>query len=264
MLVAYIYGRQSRQQGLTFCDGELQMSIKAMVWAWAQDIEARDKLVLMPLADHADDDGICWPGIKGVAVKNRISERAAQRHLANLQELGLLEVTPQYRPDGSRTTNLYRLVMTPTSPPGVKSNPPSDTASHLTPEVSLVTLASPPGEPGVTGPVTLASPHESPLNPHRTTKAVVEVDEVFRTRMRAKYLDTLSEVDERINEALAHSQAGKYQNKQLYVQGWLRRDAEHRNNGGADGKPRAGSAEDQRRTVYRPKVDAAGRVILGH
>ena len=147
------------------------MSIKVMTWAWSQDVEARDKLVLMALADHADDDGICWPGIKGVAAKNRISERAVQRHLANLQEVGLLTVTPQYRLDGSRTTNLYQIQMTPTSPPSANLTTHGDIndteASRkegIMPQVSpaLVTRASPPSEPGVTGQVTRTSPLESP------------------------------------------------------------------------------------------------------
>src|SRR3990167_8098730 len=74
--------------------GGTTMSLKAMVWAWAQPIEARDKLVLMALADHADDDGVCWPGIKGVAEKNRISVRAVQRHIRSLEAGGLLAVLP--------------------------------------------------------------------------------------------------------------------------------------------------------------------------
>lgn len=54
----------------------------------------------------------------------------------------------------------------------------------------------------------------------------LKVDESFRERMRSKYENILTDIDDRIDECLAHPTTQKHKNKQLTVQGWLRRDAE--------------------------------------
>ena len=38
-----------------------------MNWAWRQKLKPVPKLVLMALADAADDNGICWPSVATVA-----------------------------------------------------------------------------------------------------------------------------------------------------------------------------------------------------
>ena len=85
------------------------MSLKAMTWAWAQDVPIATKAVLLALADHADDEGDCWPGAKGVAAKCRISHRTVRYHLAILRNKRLITSTPNKRPDGSQMSNSYHL-----------------------------------------------------------------------------------------------------------------------------------------------------------
>ena len=80
-----------------------------MTWAWGQNVPPSTKAVLLALADHADDDGICWPGIKGVAEKCRLSKRTVRYHLGILRHAGLLNSEADYRQDGSQTANIYRL-----------------------------------------------------------------------------------------------------------------------------------------------------------
>lgn len=63
-------------------------------------------LVLLALADHADDDGVCWPGIKRIAMKARISERSVKRIVQKLQRSGQLDRQTSAGPKG---TNLYRI-----------------------------------------------------------------------------------------------------------------------------------------------------------
>ncbi len=87
------------------------MSIKAMGWAWDQNVPAKLKLVLLALADHSDDEGYCWPGVTGVARKCGLSESTVHRGVANLKALGLLRVEPQFRKNGAQATNLYQLVL---------------------------------------------------------------------------------------------------------------------------------------------------------
>ncbi len=45
------------------------MSIKAMNWAWEQRLPPNSKLILMALADSADEIGKCWPRVRLIAEK---------------------------------------------------------------------------------------------------------------------------------------------------------------------------------------------------
>jgi hypothetical protein len=86
------------------------MSVMAMTWAWEQNIPAPSKLVLMALADHADDSGRGWPGINRIASKCGMSRRTVQRHITALSEQQLIAVDRQRRRDnGSQTSNIYQL-----------------------------------------------------------------------------------------------------------------------------------------------------------
>lgn len=85
------------------------MSIKAMQWAWEQNIPSSSrKLVLLALADRANDDGECWPGIASLSEKCSIPRRTLIRALADLEAHGLLQVKHRQGASG-RMTNLYRL-----------------------------------------------------------------------------------------------------------------------------------------------------------
>ena len=100
------------------------MSIAAMAWAWRQDLPPTPKLVLLALADHADDQGVCWPGQRGIAAKVGRSRRTVQRTIMALEGLGLLAVEGQYR-DGARAASRYKLPLGGVARPGA---PPSDTS----------------------------------------------------------------------------------------------------------------------------------------
>lgn len=76
------------------------------VWEKAATDDPSTLLVMLALADWANDDGVCWPAIDSIAEKCRISGRTAQRIIRELEECGLLEVT---RKKGRSHTNTYRL-----------------------------------------------------------------------------------------------------------------------------------------------------------
>lgn len=63
----------------------------AKVWEWSQ-AEGALLLVMLALADHADEDGYCYPGIEKIAKKCRISGRSVQRHIKEMEERGELKV----------------------------------------------------------------------------------------------------------------------------------------------------------------------------
>lgn len=85
------------------------MSLRVMTWAWSVHLAPAPKLVLMALADEADDNGYCFPGHRRIAHKCSIGERTVRRILGNLEKAGYLKVEARYRSDRSRTSNGYRL-----------------------------------------------------------------------------------------------------------------------------------------------------------
>jgi DNA-binding transcriptional ArsR family regulator len=48
------------------------------------------KLVLLALADNANDNGYCYPGIDHLVRKSELSKRQVLRHLDRLEEMGLM------------------------------------------------------------------------------------------------------------------------------------------------------------------------------
>ena len=88
------------------------MSTAALKWAWDQmDIPGPSKFVLVALAENADDDGMCWPGLKYVADRVRQSQRSVSRHVRTLVDAGKIGVEKQQRLGGGQSSNLYRLFM---------------------------------------------------------------------------------------------------------------------------------------------------------
>lgn len=75
-----------------------------------KSVTGNDRLVLIALADHADDDGVCFPGQEKLALRLGVSERTLNRVMSRLEEAGLIERSRRYREfDGFRTSDLYQL-----------------------------------------------------------------------------------------------------------------------------------------------------------
>jgi hypothetical protein len=86
------------------------MSIRAMNWAWSQRTGSPSaKVVLMKLADYADDGGFAFPSVARIAMQCEMSERTVQRHLRALEAHHFLTCQARRRPDGSPATNAYLL-----------------------------------------------------------------------------------------------------------------------------------------------------------
>ncbi len=88
------------------------MSIRHMAQVWALDLPSTTKLVLLKLADNANDEGICWPSMNTVAKYTGISRRAVITHIKKLEELGLIEVI-RVRQEAANLPNKYRLIYSP-------------------------------------------------------------------------------------------------------------------------------------------------------
>ena len=57
----------------------------------------------------AETDGTCWPSVRRIAEDLKLSRRTVQRALSDLEHHGFLERTHRRRPNGSLTSNLYRV-----------------------------------------------------------------------------------------------------------------------------------------------------------
>lgn len=64
------------------------MSIRVMTAAWSVDLPAGDKLVLLALADCANDEGHCWPGLASLTQKTGRCKRSLQESLRSLDAAG--------------------------------------------------------------------------------------------------------------------------------------------------------------------------------
>lgn len=66
------------------------------------------KLVLVKLADNANDDGVCFPSYQNIAAHCEISRQTAINHINALIEMGLVSKQERKTPEGN-TSNLYIL-----------------------------------------------------------------------------------------------------------------------------------------------------------
>jgi DNA-binding transcriptional regulator YhcF (GntR family) len=69
------------------------MSIKVMAWLWDNaTVEGTALLMLLAIADHANDEGQCFPSVATLARKVRVSERQAQRLILQLEQAGAIDI----------------------------------------------------------------------------------------------------------------------------------------------------------------------------
>lgn len=72
------------------------MSVRVQSHVWDLDLPTTEKMVLLILADHADDEGQnAWPSVARIARKASISERQVQRILRSLCDSGFIAVERQ-------------------------------------------------------------------------------------------------------------------------------------------------------------------------
>lgn len=70
----------------------MSMSVRVMsvVWQDAKEYREGPLLVLLALADWANDDGWCWPSVPAIAAKARLTERQVYNVLSGLQRDGVI------------------------------------------------------------------------------------------------------------------------------------------------------------------------------
>lgn len=86
------------------------MSVQALSCAFAiRGISASEKLVLLALANFANDKMQCWPSQDRLAADTELSARTVWGALKALEDKGVVERTVRTRQDGSRTTDIFTL-----------------------------------------------------------------------------------------------------------------------------------------------------------
>lgn len=108
------------------------MSRFAILPAYVLDYpELRGSLmVLLALSTYADKHGWAYPSLARLSEQLGISRVAIHKHLVKLRAAGVIEIRAQWRADGSRGTNLYRIIMDRGEPVA-----PAEADGPLTPEV---------------------------------------------------------------------------------------------------------------------------------
>jgi hypothetical protein len=94
-----------------------------MHWAWSLALPPTPKIVLLALADEANDDGQTFPSVAYLARKCSLGDRTVQRVLRRLTRDRYVSVEHRFRRDRARTSNEYRLM---TNGPPSNCHPPPD------------------------------------------------------------------------------------------------------------------------------------------
>jgi hypothetical protein len=68
------------------------MSVSAIAWAWNTELKPTEKIVLLALCDHVNDEnGKCWPSITHLQKKTGLSRPSVWKSINRLIEKGLVE-----------------------------------------------------------------------------------------------------------------------------------------------------------------------------
>lgn len=89
------------------------MSLRAMLWAFDDvptDLSPTEKLLLLALADDADDDGLCWPGQRRLARRCVLSSGGLRKAIGRLVDRELVAIEDK---GGGRRSARYRLALPP-------------------------------------------------------------------------------------------------------------------------------------------------------
>ncbi|EPR9203084.1 helix-turn-helix domain-containing protein, partial [Salmonella enterica subsp. enterica serovar Mbandaka] len=134
------------------------------------------KLVLIKLADNANDNGECWPSYQHIADHCECSKSAVKEHISALIKLGLMTKENRVGVNNGKgnTSNVYRLHLTSTPVPP-ESTPP------VPPKSTGGSPKSTPVPPESTPPVPPAAPRT-----YHSFEPVNEPKNIMFERVRTK------------------------------------------------------------------------------
>lgn len=106
------------------------MSVKVMTAVWKLQLSAFEKLLLLALADIADDEGRCYPAMRHLEEKCGMSESTVRRSLCHLEAAGHLQ--REYREGRSTLYHICRETSISQTPLSNRHPCPIDTPVSLT------------------------------------------------------------------------------------------------------------------------------------
>lgn len=80
----------------------MSVRISAAVWS-IKGLKAPERIVLLAIADHADDDGHCWPSMVLLADKCEMTDRGVRGVIRRLEQAGYLTTSVSH----GRSSNRY-------------------------------------------------------------------------------------------------------------------------------------------------------------
>lgn len=94
-------------------NGDTTMSFKLVAAVFDMKVgNPLRKMVLIKLADQANDDGVCWPSYESIARSCEISRRSVVTHIQWLEDNGFLWIERRYNAEESKNfSNRYHLTL---------------------------------------------------------------------------------------------------------------------------------------------------------
>ena len=186
------------------------MSIAVMDRVWRNSKASQGKLlILLAIADFANDNGEAWPSIATLAKKSRLKERQTQYALKDLLRSGELKIAKN---KGPRGCHLYRITISDSPTEGANTAPvqkmrgaENDTRGALDGTLGVHSTAP---EPSV--------------NRHKNRRVQQEVDSDFIAQQQA-FFPHLS-VEQELGKAKAwlSTHPRRRMTRKFFV-GWLKR-----------------------------------------
>ena len=97
------------------------MSVRMISWAFQQKLSPTEKLVLIALADHAnDEDFTCWPSLTHLVKKTCLSRKTVWKAIDKLADKGLVKRVN----DPTKRSTTYYLIGAEGTYPRYTKNPP--------------------------------------------------------------------------------------------------------------------------------------------
>jgi hypothetical protein len=115
------------------------VSIEALNWALdhmarTDDMSTSTKVVLMLLANRADPEtGACYPSVRYIMARSSLGDSTVRAACKELVRRNLLAIELRTKPDGTKTSNTYRMRLETPPPPAIGGYPPTIEGSHPQP-----------------------------------------------------------------------------------------------------------------------------------
>lgn len=183
------------------------MSVEALFKAFKiQGLTSAEKVVLLVLADSANDKLECWPSQERLGEYSSLSRRTVGRCLQVLEDKGLISRRGSLRKGGTRTTDTIRLEFVQPRDKAEKPNKTNDKKRHSAKLADRTTSMRQDGASNATPVpfecVTMAQqnlPNNLPIEPARAREPC---EEARPTRPTVEQLDRARALREEVSAAL--------------------------------------------------------------